>query len=153
MIDDTCKRIDAPWTDEQVESLNNYQISGVFHEFTCGGKVDGKDCREPLIATRDGWICKKCAYRQNWAHKWMTDNTWKMESDKKWIQSALIKSLLYPDSTEMIGDPKPHLRFDQLMSNPNYQNWTQWQSFYNGWLEGRAQLYQELRIKAVRYGL
>lgn len=25
----------APFTDEQVESINSYQSSGVFHDFTC----------------------------------------------------------------------------------------------------------------------
>lgn len=29
----------APFTPEQIESLNRYQPSGVFHPFTCGGDM------------------------------------------------------------------------------------------------------------------
>lgn len=58
---------------DQIESLNAYQKSGVFHPFTCGGE----GCRETLTATPDGWICPKCDYTQKWAHKWMMDGSWK----------------------------------------------------------------------------
>jgi hypothetical protein len=56
--------------------------------------------------------------------------------------------LLNLNSTELIGsNPHPHTRFDQLMSNPCHTEWSQWTSFYNGWLEGRAWLLQELKDK------
>ncbi len=56
----------VPWTDEQVKNMNAWQQCGWVHPFTCGGKIDGKDCRADLIATKDGWICKHCDYKQYW---------------------------------------------------------------------------------------
>jgi hypothetical protein len=62
----------APWTKEQIEKLNKWQQSGMVHPYTCGGKKDGKDCREVLAATENGWICPaNCGYTQNWAHDMM----------------------------------------------------------------------------------
>ena len=52
--------LNAPWSEEQVLLLNKYQNEGLFHPYTCG------NCREILIATKDGWICNKCDYKQNW---------------------------------------------------------------------------------------
>lgn len=65
--------IRAPFTDEQVASLNAYQKSGVFHDFTCGDEHAGE---RSLIATREGWICPTCEYTQVWAWLWMADCTW-----------------------------------------------------------------------------
>lgn len=72
MIDDDGISV-APWTSDEVASLNGYQISGVFHDFTC----DGADCRARLVATADGWTCPRCEYRQSWAHSWMADGAWR----------------------------------------------------------------------------
>jgi len=58
-----------PWSDEEVELLNKYQILGKFHPYTCGGNR----CRNILLATRDGWVCTKCDYTQNWAHAMTLD--------------------------------------------------------------------------------
>jgi len=63
--------INAPFTDEQVAALNDFQKSGLFHPFTCGGEhkrhVD-------LVATNDGWVCPDgCGYTQDWAHAMMAD--------------------------------------------------------------------------------
>lgn len=64
----------APFTDDQILSLNEYQSSGVFHEFTCGGE----NCREAMVAQRDGWVCPTCGYnKQNWAWEWMANWGWK----------------------------------------------------------------------------
>lgn len=66
--------IHAPWTDEQVERLNQYQQAGRFHPYTCPGRDDdadddADDCPDRnLIATTDGWVCQCGAYRQTWAH-------------------------------------------------------------------------------------
>lgn len=65
------------WTDEQVAALNASQGS-YGHPFTCGGdrmddahrayaEEEGGDFGQ-LIATRRGWVCPVCEYRQNWAH-------------------------------------------------------------------------------------
>lgn len=59
-------KIYAPFTDAEVSALNAYQESGDGHPLTCmcGDHI-------PLIATNDGWVCKNCAYTQNWAVAWM----------------------------------------------------------------------------------
>lgn len=70
-------RVTAPFSSSQVESLNAYQTSGVFHEFTCphnhgyGPTI--------LVATLGGWLCAnaRCSYVQNWAHGLMADWSWK----------------------------------------------------------------------------
>lgn len=62
----------APFTDEEIASLNEYQESGWGHPYTCGNGD-----QEILVATTDGWICKKCAYTQKWCHKWTADWEWK----------------------------------------------------------------------------
>jgi hypothetical protein len=63
------EQVNAPWNDDQVASLNAFQQADVFHPFTC-------TCRETLVATKEGWTCPKCPYRQNWAHACMTDWSW-----------------------------------------------------------------------------
>jgi hypothetical protein len=62
----------APWTAEQVDALNRFQHAGTVHEFTCPGHEGGGD--RTLVATRDGWICCHCDYRQNWAHAFMAES-------------------------------------------------------------------------------
>ena len=73
-------RVDAPFSDEQVENLNRIQKFGMFHGFTCG-----KEHGDPrlLTATRLGWVCQHegCTYTQTWAHKSMTEFT-KDEEDR-----------------------------------------------------------------------
>jgi len=66
-------QIAAPFSDDQVASLNAYQASDSFHPFTCGSL----ECREVLQADSDGWSCAKCSYRQDWAHEFMADWSWK----------------------------------------------------------------------------
>lgn len=64
-------KITAPFTPTQVDSMNKYQQSGVFHSFTCIN-----DSHADLIATEEGWICPLCDYKQGWAHDWMGDYRW-----------------------------------------------------------------------------
>jgi len=74
--------VTAPWTAEQVESLNGFQRSGVMHPFTCSGgggphseRIDGA----VLVATESGWRCPvpDCTHQQDWAHPWMANGTWR----------------------------------------------------------------------------
>jgi hypothetical protein len=71
-------RVFAPFTADQVASLNGYQRSGLFHEFTCPLPHPGR----ALEATPDGWRCPgrdgggPCDYTQDWAHGWMADWSW-----------------------------------------------------------------------------
>jgi hypothetical protein len=66
----------APFTEEQVKNLNEYQASGQLHPFTCGGTYCGDRSKHEgglLEATRSGWICPCKQYSQNWAHKFMAE--------------------------------------------------------------------------------
>jgi hypothetical protein len=67
--------IKVPFTEDQVESLNAYQIAGKFHPFTCG-------CGSNLIATEKGWICNDCDNTQDWAHEFMADWSWNTNPDE-----------------------------------------------------------------------
>ena len=62
--------IRAPWTPEQVDALNRFQRCAIVHPFTCPNQHDGGGDRD-LVATRAGWICCHCDYRQEWAHRVM----------------------------------------------------------------------------------
>lgn len=76
MSDDDPKQVNAPWTDEQVESLNGYQVSGVMHPFTGTRKPNGDETI--LIATKDGWIEREGGpVMQTWAHTFMADGSWR----------------------------------------------------------------------------
>lgn len=62
----------VPFTEDQVASLNAFQVSGYMHPFTCGN-----ECRPGvLIAQTDGWHCSTCGYRQDWAHDFTADWSW-----------------------------------------------------------------------------
>lgn len=80
----------APFSDEQVKNLNEYQKSGKFHPFTCCSPEDIKDCMRGvffaneneinmeqneglLTAKNEGWVCPCGKYTQNWAHKFMSE--------------------------------------------------------------------------------
>lgn len=59
----------APWTSGQVDRLNLFQRNSEAHEFTCANSHEDAD--HTLIATKAGWICPHCDYKQNWAHTLM----------------------------------------------------------------------------------
>jgi hypothetical protein len=65
----------APWTEEEVCKLNEFQKDGRFHPFTCGGDrrdenhLDGEGV---LVATPNGWMCPYCDYKQDWCHQFMS---------------------------------------------------------------------------------
>lgn len=69
--------IKAPFTEEQVEALNNYQQESGFHPFTCLHNLhnecgrSNKDEEGVLIASKEGWICPCGKWRQDWAHDFM----------------------------------------------------------------------------------
>lgn len=62
-------KIVAPWTEDQVRSLNARQRREDVHPFTCGHC----DFKLPLFATTKGWECQSllCDYTQDWAHDFM----------------------------------------------------------------------------------
>ena len=60
-------KIFAPFTDAAIAQLNLWQHRRDIHPFTCG-----HDSRHRvLVATREGWVCEDCDYRQMWAHGFM----------------------------------------------------------------------------------
>lgn len=90
--------INAPFTLEQIEKLNEYQTKGMFHPFTCCSpgdipeclrackKVDGQIIKGSsdgvLIATTKGWVCPCGKYTQDWAYNFMTKGAdWVNEED------------------------------------------------------------------------
>lgn len=58
----------APFTDEQVRALKEYQKKGEFHPFTCPYHSDVK-----LKPSKEGWYCPQtfCEWKQDWAHDFM----------------------------------------------------------------------------------
>lgn len=52
------------WTDEQCDYLNKQQQDAMRHPYTCGNDSNHR----VLVATRKGWQCLDCDYRQYWAH-------------------------------------------------------------------------------------
>lgn len=75
--------INAPWSADQVASLNGYQHSGAFHPFTCSGgggpHSDRPGRSSVLVVDEDGWRCpvEGCTHHQHWAHAFMADWSWK----------------------------------------------------------------------------
>lgn len=69
----------APWTPEEVQSLNDYQDVKPMHPFTCGGgnTKDVHDHEVILVAQEDGWHCPECDYTQDWCWPWMASGEWK----------------------------------------------------------------------------
>lgn len=71
------KYIIAPFTDEQVEALTVWQNADTVHPFTCGNRdghpLDPEGDYGVLVATNDGWICRHCKYKQEWAWYFMVE--------------------------------------------------------------------------------
>lgn len=71
------KHCEAPWTDDQVASLNGYQKCRYVHPFT-GDRPDDGGERPDLIATREGWVeYEGGPIYQRWAHDFMANWAWK----------------------------------------------------------------------------
>jgi len=66
------RRVDAPFTPEQVAHINEFQLAGYMHSFTCG---NCSGCDRDLVATVDGLHCRRCDYRQFWVHSFMADGS------------------------------------------------------------------------------
>jgi len=79
-IDDAAEMVRAPFTPAQVANMNRYQQEGFGHAFTCG---NGGHSHGVLIATKDGWICPRCDYTQDWTHKRMADGKFVNQEDAR----------------------------------------------------------------------
>lgn len=71
----------AKFTEEEIKSFNEYQLSGIFHPFTCGSErrtdKDHLDGEGLLVLDEGGLECPYCEYRQDWAHGFMLDDSWR----------------------------------------------------------------------------
>lgn len=65
-------RLNAPWTQQQVDAINEFQKLGFVHEFTCGEHSD-----VPLHACSSEMYCSvpHCGYSQTWVHDFMADKS------------------------------------------------------------------------------
>lgn len=83
--------VDAPWTDDQVASLNGFQTCGYTHPFTGSVGRDGE--RYVLIATQEGWIeVEGGPVVQRWAHPFMADWSWKSDIGIAGVNKADLAS-------------------------------------------------------------
>jgi hypothetical protein len=65
------------WTDDEVNSLNAYQVAGVMHPFTCGHYKCSPPHSIELVAYPEGWRCPITGEMvQNWAHDFMLNWEW-----------------------------------------------------------------------------
>lgn len=69
------KQIKAPFTSKQVKGLNQYQKEGMLHNFTCGNPKHPDYMDDVLIASKEGWSCPSCNYKQDWAWNFMADGS------------------------------------------------------------------------------
>lgn len=68
----------APFDEQQVRNLNDFQVSSYMHPFTCAGEGCKDEIGDrPLRAAADGWHCTHCGYTQDWAHCFMADGSWR----------------------------------------------------------------------------
>lgn len=73
------KRITAPFSDEQVKELKNWQRNYKVQPLTCPnrdapGHIERLNREKgTLVPYRAGWFCLDCDYSQDWAHKFMVD--------------------------------------------------------------------------------
>lgn len=51
----------APWTEKQIEQLNEYQNDEKVHPYTCEFHSE-----LPLLVSEEGFYCSRCCYAQNW---------------------------------------------------------------------------------------
>lgn len=75
------KQIKAPFTQDQVNHINEFQESGIVHEFTCPND------RSILFASQTGLGCPVCDYEQDWVHDVMADGSMLR------VQSGLMQSM------------------------------------------------------------
>lgn len=85
----TMPQVHAPWDDDQVGSLNAYQVSGVFHPFTGNNDLLPVGQDDVLVATTEGWRSDADpSYKQTWAWEWMADWSWQTIGLDNWIRNV-----------------------------------------------------------------
>lgn len=66
------KKIIAPWTEQQVRDLNDWQAGNRLELVVCGAEHH-LGWLPKLVATESGWVCPEveCNYQQDWAYLFM----------------------------------------------------------------------------------
>ncbi len=73
MTDDSVDILKAPFTEDQVKAITEYQQESPWHQYTCY-----TDSQHPtLVASTDGLICNECGHVQNWVFASTADGSWK----------------------------------------------------------------------------
>lgn len=62
----------APFTTDQMISINDYQLHGPFHSYTCKN-----NSRHLLMAYANGLSCDFCSYIQDWVWDWTANGHWR----------------------------------------------------------------------------
>ena len=62
----------APFTTNQMISINDYQLRGPFHSYTCKN-----NSRHLLMAYANGLSCDFCSYSQDWVWDWTANGHWR----------------------------------------------------------------------------
>ena len=73
-------KVYAPFTLDQVRSLNAYQNAFAYHPFTHDNSVMPEHLDDVQVATEAGWICPNCGMLepiQTWAWEDMADWSWR----------------------------------------------------------------------------
>lgn len=60
----------APFTVEEIWSINQYQRCGQMHPLTC-------KCGHLLMAIPEGLYCPKCKTTQTWIYRWIANGNWR----------------------------------------------------------------------------
>lgn len=69
-------QVKAPWTNEQVGALRDWQRRHDVHPFTCPNRQERGHRKGVLLPTQYGWVCQDgCGYTQDWAHDFMLEPT------------------------------------------------------------------------------
>lgn len=65
----------APWSEEQVDAINDWQECDYVHPFTCPCDHPETEDQSSLVATEAGLYCPEpsCEYEQSWVHAYMAD--------------------------------------------------------------------------------
>jgi len=70
-VSDISNKSLAPWTEDEVASINEYQRSNKFLPFVCSE-------RHNLTAKSDGFSCPICPqFFLNWTYPWVLNSFWK----------------------------------------------------------------------------
>lgn len=85
----TADRVYAPWTGEQVISINYYQSYTAFIPKRCPTQHYSRF--PALVATPDGYICPLCDFKQNWCGSFEANGYIAWIKDHESIMRAMKK--------------------------------------------------------------